>query len=218
MKTKLSSRNLLTELEQPDYRPILAEFTPRAFAKSSLIYTPGHDENLVFIVKQGRVRIFLTFEDKEFSLAILEKGDIYTTHTRAYVFALEACELITMPTAKFHGLMQNYPIFSRTIISGLGELLKQSFSIIDSLVFKDVTQRIVDFFIYEARANGKSDPRGITVSLDLTMEQLASIVGSSRQTVSTIIGQLQRAGVMRKAERGTYLIPNLEILKSFPHA
>lgn len=218
MKTKFSSRNLLAELDQPENRPILEKFSSRSFAKSSFIYMPGHDEDLVFIVKKGRVRIFLAFEDKEFSLAILEPGDVYSTHTRANVFALEETELLTMPTGRFHGLMATHPLFSRTILSVLGELLKQSFSIIDSLVFKDVTQRLVDFFAYEAQANGISGPHGIMIRLDLTMEQLAAVVGSSRQTVSTIINQLLRSGALEKTGRSTYLIPNLQIFREFPHA
>jgi len=64
------------------------------------------------VVKKGRVRVSLAFEDKDFSLAILEKGDIYSTHTRSYVMALEDVELLIMPTAKFHQFMISFPVFS----------------------------------------------------------------------------------------------------------
>ena len=99
----------------------------------------------------------------------------------------------------------------------LGELLKQSFSIIESLVFKDVTQRLVEFLSYEARNHGEATGEGILVRVDLTMEQLAAVVGSSRQTVSTIVNDMVKGGVLVRRSRKELLIPNVEVLKGFPH-
>lgn len=216
MKTKFSSINLLTELQQEDYVHLWSDFTEKQYQKGRLIYGPEHDSNLVFIIKSGKVRIYLAMEDKEFSLTILEPGDIYVTHTRAYVAAIEDVTLLTMPTMQFHRCMVDHPTLSRTIISILGELLKQSFSIIDNLVFKDISGRLADFFLHEAENSGKQIQEGVLLRLDLTMEQLAAIIGSSRQTVSTILNSMQRAGVLRKQERGVYIIPHIDLLKNFP--
>jgi CRP-like cAMP-binding protein len=216
MKTKFSSFNLLDELQKPQYTELSAEFSNKSYSKGQLIYSPGHEEDLVFIVKSGKVRVYLTMEDKEFSLVLLEPGDLYATHTRAHVMAFEDSVLLTMPTGLFHRHMITHPALSRTIVSILGELLKQSFSIIDNLVFKDISSRLVDFFLYEAEQNGRTDADGTLLHLELTMEQLAAIVGSSRQTVSTIISTMQRTGVLYKEERGTYRIPNLHLLRNFP--
>ncbi len=216
MKTKFSSINLLAELQQDRYRRLRADFMEKRYRRGCLIYTPGHDDDLVFIVKQGKVRIYLAMEDKEFSLTILGPGDIYTTHTRAHVVAIEDVVMLTMPTMRFHRYMMEYPALSRTIISILGELLKQSFSIIDGLVFKDISGRLADFLLHEAEHQGRKQADGTCLALDLTMEQLAAIIGSSRQTVSTILNAMHRAGVVRKKGRGVYLIPNLDLLRNYP--
>jgi CRP/FNR family transcriptional regulator, carbon monoxide oxidation system transcription regulator len=215
LKTKLLSINLLTEINKPENRDFLAEFTAITHPKNSLIYSPGHERDQVFIVKEGRLRLYLAVEDKDFSLAILEPGDIYTTHTRAHVETLEAVTLMVMPTQKLHAYMATHPALSRTIIRILGELLKQSFSIIDSLVFKDIKQRLVDFFLYEAGHNGTADKHGIIIKLDITTTQLAAIIGSSRQTVSTIVGAMLKDGVLEKKERTVYVIPNIDFLRNY---
>ncbi len=217
MKTKLSSINLLTELGKLENRNFLAEFTEINHTKNNLIYSPGHERDLVFIVKKGRLRLYLAVEDKDFSLAILEPGDIYATHTRAHVETLEDATLMVMPTTKLHSYMATHPALSRTIIRILGELLKQSFSIIDSLVFKDIKQRLTDFFLYEAEHNGKKDVKGTTVKLDLTTTQLSAIIGSSRQTVSTIINAMLKDGVLEKEHRSIYIIPNIDLLRNYAH-
>ncbi len=216
MKRKFSSINLLDELRSNEYEQLCADFIKISYSKGQLIYAPGHTRDLVFIIKKGKVRIYLAMEDKEFSLALLEPGDLYATHTRAHVAAVEDVTLLTMPTDKFHRYMMTRPALSRTIISILGELLKQSFSIIDNLIFKDISGRLTDFFLHEAEHLGQSTDEGTLLNLDLTMEQLAAIIGSSRQTVSTVINSMQRADVVRKKERGVYLIPNMHLLKNFP--
>ncbi|MDH4317954.1 MAG: Crp/Fnr family transcriptional regulator [Desulfobulbaceae bacterium] len=217
MKTRFSKTNLLHELRKPENSFILEQFKDRHFAKNALIFGPGHEENLVFIVKQGKVRIYLSYEDKEFSLAFLGPGDLYSTHTRTFQTALEDTVLLVMPVSRFHTLMTTHHVFFQTILGTLGELLKQSFSIIESLIFKDVTQRIVEFLLYELNHHGRKGENGITLELDLTTEQLASVVGASRQTVSTIVNDLIRSGVVNKINRKTYLVPNPDILKEFPH-
>ncbi len=215
LKTKLSPINLLTEINKPENRDFLTEFTAIKYQKNSLIYSPGHERDLVFIVKKGRLRLYLAVEDKDFSLAILEPGDIYATHTRAHVETLEDVTLMTMPTNKLHLYMATHPALSRTIIRILGEMLKQSFSIIDSLVFKDIKQRLVDFFLYEASHNGIQDAAAITIKLDISTTQLAAIIGSSRQTVSTIVSGMLKDGVLEKKERTVYHIPNIDLLRNY---
>ena len=215
MKTKFTTINLLDELKDPKYEQLCAEFTTVKYNKGQLIYAPGQDHDLVIIIKQGKVRVYLAMEDKEFSLALLEPGDLYTSHTRAHVTAVEDVTLLTMPTGHFHRYMVSYPALSRTIVSILGELLKQSFSIIDNLVFKDISGRLAEFFLHEAEHNGLTTDEGTLLQIDLTMEQLAAIIGSSRQTVSTIINSMQRAEVIQKKERGLFLIPNHQLLKNF---
>ena len=215
MKTKLSSINLLSELKKSENSAFLAEFTTTNHTRNKLIYPPGNERDLVFIVKKGRLRLYLAVEDKDFSLAILEPGDIYATHTRAHIEALADVTLMVMPTSRLHAYMATHPVLSKTIIRILGELLNQTFSIIDSLVFKDIKQRLADFFIYEARHNGIMDGKRTIVRLDLTTTQLAAIVGASRQTVSTIIGAMLKDGVLEKQHRNRYLIPNIDLFRNY---
>lgn len=216
MKRKFSNTNLLQELQQKQYQDLYSEFTEKKYHKGQLIFTPDTNDDLVFVVRQGKVRIYLAMEDKNFSLTNLGPGDIYVTHTRALVAAIEDVTLLTMPTMHFYQYMVAYPALSRTIISILGELLKQSFSIIDNLVFRDISGRLADFLYHEAKSSRIEGEETIVLNLGLTMEQLAAIIGSSRQTVSTIISSMQRAGIIQRIDRGVFSIPNLELLKNYP--
>ena len=206
---------MLDELTKPENFELAAEFTTRRFSKNSSVYPPEFASDIVFIVKKGRLRLYLAVEDKDFSLAILESGDIFVTHTRAHIEALDDVELLVMPTGKLHHYMTSHPQLSTTVISILGQILSQSFSIIDSLVFKDIKQRLTDFFLYEASHNGIIDQRGIIFQLDLTITQLAAIVGAYRQTVSTIISAMLKDGVLQKKQDNMYCIPNIDLFRNY---
>lgn len=213
MKRTLGSINLLQELEREPLDSLRCEFTERRFPKNSLVFEPRHPENMIFIVKEGRIRIYLAFEDKEFTLALLEPGDVYSTHTRAFVAALDDATVLTMDTAAFMACMAAMPELSQKVVSVLGDLLKQSFSIIHGLAFHEIGARLSEYLAYEARSNGIHGPNGVLVSLGMTVEELAGMIGSTRQTVSKLINGMIRDGLIIKKARGTYLIPDLALLQ-----
>ena len=71
----------------------------------------------------------------------------------------------------------------------------------------------MDFILREARESGVPENSGLLLKLDLTTEQLAQVVGATRQTVSTLLNDMVRAGLMEKRGRGEYFIPNPEELE-----
>lgn len=205
--------NILSLLKQPGLEELAQCFQQRSYPKKSHIFAPGHGEDLIFVVAAGRARLFLAYEDKEFALAILERGDVYSTHTRAHVSALEETTLLCARTSQVRRHMLTMPEFTATMVRVLGEVLKHSISIIDDLAFRDVQTRLVRFLRFVAAQSGVAQPGGgVLVNLGLTTEQLASLLGATRQTLSTMLNALEREGRVELRGRGRIFIPNLEAL------
>lgn len=212
---KFLEQNLLDYLQRKEFSDLYASLKIRKYTKGSFITQPGSEENLVLIVVKGRARVFLAYEDKEFNLGILSKGDIYSTHTRAFVEALEDLEVLVTDAMTFRQKMLDDTEITKAMIGILGGMLKNSFSIIEGLVFKDVGSRLATLLVTEAKRHGKNMSKaGIIVHIDLSIEQVAKLVGSTRQTVSTFLNELTRDGVIKKLERGRFLICKLEILET----
>lgn len=206
---KFSGINLLDELAKDELAELRSVFNERSFAKGNVIYTPDEDENLVFVIARGRVRVYLAYEDKEFTLAILGPGDLYATHAGCYIQAFEDAALLTTDVQSVKRVMVEVPLFNLTMVRVLGHILQNSFSIIGSLAFKDIYNRLIDYIISEARDSGTPAGEGVEVKFDLTIEQLAQLMGATRQTVSTLLNDMVRAGLMEKKGRGLYYIPDL---------
>lgn len=215
---KFLEENLLDHLKRPEFADLYASLIKRRYPKGSFICRPGSGGDQLFIVSRGRARIYLIYENKEFNLGILSKGDIYSTHTRAFVASLEEMEILTADVVTFGQRMLDDPEVSKAMVGILGGMLKNSFTIIESLVFKDVNSRLVGLLANEVEKHGIPTDEGVVIQIDLSVEQIALLVGSTRQTVSTLLNELSRSGLIKKLERGKFLVPNSAALASLADA
>ncbi|HCY83538.1 MAG TPA: Crp/Fnr family transcriptional regulator [Desulfobacteraceae bacterium] len=212
---KFLKENLLDHLQRPEFAELHASLIKRSYKKGAFVCQPDVGENRVFIIARGRVRVYLGYEDKEFSLGILTKGDIYSTHTGTFVQALEDIEILMADIHTFRQKLVGDPEVTKAMVRVLGDVLKTSFSIIDGLAFKDVNARLAALLVNAGRRHGKSSDDGsIFVQLDLSVEQIARLVGATRQTVSTLLNDLSRAGLISRPDRATFLIPDLAALEA----
>ncbi len=214
-KMKLTNIDLLKLFESPEYAEVAKGFKEQKYPKKTVVCTPYDEGNRLFIVKSGRLRVFLSYEDREFTLALLEPGDIFSTHTRAFAEALDESVILLGNTRQFQKKVVESPEIALVIVKVLGELLKNSITIIEGLAFKDARLRLLDFLVSAAEDRGQPHPEGISVELGLTTEEIALLVGTSRQTISTLLNELIKSEVLEKLSRRTLLIRDLGRLKGW---
>ena len=226
---KFSNINLLEELTRPELAPLLSAFHERRYVRQAIIFSPQYDddlaeqeaqkareENFVFIVKSGLVRIYLSYGDREFTIAFLKPGDLYVSHSNAFVQVLEDAVLLLLDTPTFNRCMMTIPEFTVPIVRVLGGMLKSCFSIIDGLALRDVTVRLARLLIDLAHENeGSSQER--LIRLPLSGEMLAQTLGTSRQTISTLLTDFTRLGILQKEQRGLYRILDENRLRELLH-
>ena len=162
--------------------------------------------NYVFIVRSGRVRVYLSCGDKEFTIAVLDPGDIYVSHSNTFVQAMEDCTLLLVDTPTFNRRMMAVPQFTQAVVRVLGGILKNAFNIIDGLALRDVTARLAIFLLDAARIEEDVPGKINSVHLNVTGELLAQHLGTSRQTISTLLNDFTRSGILAKEKRGVYRI------------
>ncbi len=214
-KMKLTHIDLLRLFESPEYAEVARGFKEQKCAKKTVVCTPFDDGDRIFIVKSGRLRIFLSYDDREFTLALLEPGDIFSTHTRAFAETLDESIILSGSTRMFQQKVVESPEIALVMVKVLGELLKNSITIIEGLAFKDARMRLVDFLVTAAEERGMSHPQGVSVELGLNTEEIANLVGATRQTISSLLNELIKSGVVDKLNRRTLLIRDLPRLKDW---
>jgi len=211
-KMKLTNIDILKLFSTPGYAEVLSGFTERTYLKKELISTPYHNKDAIFIVKSGRLRIYLSYEDREFTLALLEAGDVFSTHARTYAEAMENSVILETDTRVFQQKIIEHPEITGVVVKVLGELLKNSIDIIEGLAFKDVRRRLYDFLLNAITDRGRKHPRGTLVPLGLGTEDIALLIGTTRQTISMLMNELIKEEHIERVNRQTLLIKNASAL------
>lgn len=209
---RLTDNSLLAELDSPEWAGLRQAMTARTYAKGRQIFSPRDQENLLFLVTRGRARVYLAYRDKEFTMALLSPGDVYTSHTRAHVEAIDELEVLVADIAVVRRFLTTMPSLATAMVRVLGDLLSHAFSVIDGLAFHDVRRRLVHLLLHEADRCRDAGPTPC-LAHGLSIEQLATIVGSSRQTVSSLLGALEREGLIERRGRGVIAIPDIAALR-----
>lgn len=264
MMMKLSDVDLLEALERPECAPLREMFAARRVARGQGIFWPDEQEDLVLVVKSGRFRVYLSYGGKEFTLAILQRGDIYSSHTGAHVQALADGEVLLADTRVFRRRMTDLPEVSAIMVRVLGQMLRSTFFLIEGLVFRDSNTRLASLLLEQAElaeriapagpagaADAEATPdapdtadaedpqdvpstaaarrhtmparpvqpgSGQIIRLDLTTEQLAGMVGATRQTVSTLLNDMIRSGILERVGRGVYRVRDMDRLRELASA
>jgi len=187
-------------------------FTVRVHEKGSVISTGLQDQNGVFVVMRGKLRVYLIGEDREMTLFYLAPGEMFCMHSGCFIEALEKTEVRYTDIATFGKKLEGNPALTFGLVSILGRAIMGCMQTIEDLVFRDIKQRMVRFFLDRAKAaDGASGPE-IQLFVELTVEEIANLIGASRQTTSAALNSLIRERLIRRKGRSNYTIVDVERL------
>jgi CRP-like cAMP-binding protein len=184
---------------------LLAGFRTRNLINGEMLSYPQDSNNRVFYLIKGRLNVFLSYGDKIFTLAILSPGDIYCTHTRAFVEAMEESEVKTCDLKLFSQRLHQHPQLMGAMTRVLSTTLSGCIDTIENLAFRDVKARFAGFMLGQIPQSLRND-EDVIVTLPLTTEQLSQVIGTSRQTLSSLISELQKESIIKRAGRGSFLV------------
>lgn len=183
----------------------------KRYKKGQPIYFPGDPSGVVYLLKQGRVKICKTSETgKSVTLALLEHGEIFGevevlggVPRSTFAQSLDAfedvlvCEILH---EDFERYLHDIPEISAKIFKIMGYRIQQIETRMSDLVFRTAPARLANLFLRLAETMGAIEPDGIGIRLKprLTHKNLADLVGTARETVSFILGDFAREGLTRQ--------------------
>jgi CRP/FNR family transcriptional regulator, cyclic AMP receptor protein len=190
------------------------------FKKDEFIYFPEEQATHIYMVVSGRVRIGHYQEDgKEIVTAILATGEIFGELAMAgevkrkdFAQAMEATSICPLSITELAELMKEDKELSFKILKLIGLRLMKLERKLELLVFKDARTRIIEFLKDAAAWKGKRVGFETMIPTRLTHKDIASLTGTSRQTVTTILNELKEKNLIN-FDRKKILIRDLESLK-----
>lgn len=193
---------------------------PNVFKKDEYIYFPDQESLNIYMIADGRVKVGTYLEDgKEIIKAILARGEIFgelalagETHRSDFAQAMDNdTRVCPMTIDGLKSLMRDNQELSLKIFKILGLRMRKMERKIESLVFKDARTRIVEFLKEMAEEKGQKVGFEMMIKNHMTHKDIASLTGTSRQTVTTVLNELREGNIIN-FDRRRILIRDMEKL------
>ncbi len=183
--------------------------------KRQPLYLPGDPSSSVYLLKRGRVKIANTSPSgKEVTFEILEPGEVFgeldvleDAPRSTSAEALDDALICVIPRKDFDQYLGMHPNVTFKLTKLIGLRLRKIQSRVEDLVFRDVPARLAHLLSELSKTEGVADKQGIRLKVTLTHQEMANLIGCSRETVSATMGQFRDDGLIQMDGR-TIIIMN----------
>lgn len=173
----------------------------KRFSRGEIIFSEGDEGNGFYVSIKGRVKIFkLSPEGKEQILHMFGPGEPFGevavfagADFPAYAEALEKTRVLFFPRKALIGLISRNPALAMNMLAVLSLRLRRFTNLIEDLSLKEVPGRLAAYFLMLSQKNNDSPD----IALDLTKGQLASLLGTIPETLSRILGRMNKQGLIQ---------------------
>ena len=177
----------------------------KEFPKGSILFAEGDHAEQLYILRHGRVKLYEMSEDgRQQILRLLEPGDFFgelalfmeKQHYLLNAETLENTGICLLSRDDFKSLIHKNPEISLGVMQALTERLAASEKFISTLTLKTIEQRLISWLLAMAEKEGVLTQQGIRLNINLPRHELASLFGTTRETVSRKFSKLQADGLI----------------------
>ena len=173
--------------------------------KRQPLYLPGDPSSNVYLLKKGRVKIANTASSgKEVTFDILDPGEIFgeldvleDAPRSTSAETLDDALICVIPRKDFDQYLAMHPTVMFKLTKLIGLRLKKIQSRVEDLVFRDVPARLAHLLVDLSKTEGVAEKQGIRLKVKLTHQEMANLIGCSRETVSSTLGQFRDEGLLQ---------------------
>ncbi len=194
--------------------PLLAELGPDVLARLAdrvemrevrrrdVVYLPGDPGESLYVVNGGRVKISkVTRDGKALTLSYCGPSELFGEcclvdggPRQEMAEAMENAMITEIAREDFERLLQANAHLGFQMTRILASRRRDIENKLETLVFRDVTSKLAELLLKLADEYGVEDSRGTLVALKITHQELANLIGSTRETVSLTLSQFKRKG------------------------
>ncbi len=214
--------SLFIDLSDEECKGLVQHSQLANFNKTSFIEEPHTISKNVYIVKKGLIKGGI-FSDEGHELNSLRFTDndifgffsLFDDNASDFFYqAIETSTVITIKSSYFSLLMKKNGEFGYKIFQLVGKTLALSVRKRVENVFYNNKNQIILFLFHLTNQQGKKIGKEILVKHKMTNQDMANFIGCSRQSVSQVINELKKEGIIYSSDRKSFLVRDLEQLKN----
>ena len=203
----------------------LSGSTAESVERGKTIFFPGDPAERMYLLRRGAVRLSRVYESgEEITVALLRENSIFgvlslLTGQKSDRFyhsvAFTRVELVSAPAASVRRAIEQDARVGLLLLQGLSSRILQTETMIETLTHRDMSSRLVSFLLVLCRDFGVPGSQGITIDLKLSHQAIAEAIGSTRVTITRLLGDLRSAGLLEIDRKRITVFDPLALAKRF---
>ncbi|MGF7185102.1 CRP/FNR family transcriptional regulator [Desulfitispora alkaliphila] len=176
----------------------------RSFKRKSVIVMEGEPADYFYFVLEGKVKLSKLSEDGQEKIVLIIGCEEFFGEVSALdggeqpliAETLVSCKVAMLPIQCLREILEDTPRMALIIMDAMAKRMRQSYRQIKNLAMKNTQSRLASRLFKLSRDYGKKDGDVINIELQLTHQELASLVGTSRETVSRTLSGLEKENII----------------------
>ncbi|MFO7252866.1 MAG: Crp/Fnr family transcriptional regulator [Actinomycetes bacterium] len=201
----LSKAPLFAALDRESAAALRTSVTEVRLAKGQTLFSENDAGDRLYVVLEGKIKLSRTAADgRENLLSVLGPGEMFGELSlfdprprTASAIALTEARLAGLGHDDLRPWLTGRPEVALHLLRALAQRLRRTNDVIADLVFTDVPGRVAKQLLDLAERFGQKTEEGVRVHHDLTQEELAQLVGASRETVNKALADFAQRGWLR---------------------
>jgi len=209
---------IFTDLSEADLDKLAGLTTRKRYPKDGVVFFENEAGDTLFMVGAGRVKVTILGDDgREIILSVLGPGEFFgemalldNEPRSATTIAVEDSELVSLSRADFEGVLSHNPGIMASLIKVLTARLRHANHQISTLALLDVYGRVARVIVELGRDEGKRLKDGRITFQRPTHQEIANRIGTTRETVTRMLKDLQRQSLIKVTGKEIVLEPDFE--------
>ena len=211
---------LFTNLDDEVFAILTSELTEVELSRGASAFHEGDQGDQLYVIMSGKIKLGRTASDgRENLVAVMGPGEIFgemalfdPSPRSTSATAVSETRLAGLKHENLRKVIQHSPEVSAQLLQALARRLRRTNENLADLVFSDVPGRVAKALLDLADRFGRPATDGILVAHELTQEELAQLVGASRETVNKALAEFVQRGWIRLEARAVVIL-DLQRLK-----
>ncbi|MDY5129355.1 Crp/Fnr family transcriptional regulator [Actinotignum urinale] len=212
--TVLRTVPLFWEMDEASLEELGGMLTETSLRRGESLFHEGDKGDRLYVITEGKVKLSHTSDDgRENLLAVLGPGEIigelslFDLGARSSsVTAITPTHLFSLSHKDMSAFLETHPTLAMSMLREMAKRLRNTNENLADLVFSDVPGRVAKALLDLAKRFGERTAEGMYVAHDLTQEELAHLVGASRETVNKSLADFVSRRWIRLEGRAVLLL------------
>jgi len=200
----LKNINLFEEMSAEQMKTVEQRTVMREVRRKEVLYLPGDAGDRIYLLKRGVVKISgLNDDGREVILALLRKGEVFGEEAvlddspRDHMAeAYEDALVCILSKRDFMEILRGHPEMAFKVTKLIGFRLKTFRNKVEAFLFKGAPARLATTLLDLGQDHGVQDARGLLLPLRLSQQDLANLIGVTRESVNLTLSDFRKRGLV----------------------